>query len=79
LAANAFLQHMVRNLVGSLVYVGKGAWRPDRLREVLASRSRCMAAPTFPPDGLYFLGAAYDVALGIPEVTFETPIIPGLV
>jgi tRNA pseudouridine38-40 synthase len=66
--ASAFLQHMVRNLVGSLVYVGKGAWPPERLREVLEGRDRALAAPTFSPDGLYFQGPVYDPALGIPEM-----------
>ncbi|MDR3159836.1 MAG: tRNA pseudouridine(38-40) synthase TruA [Zoogloeaceae bacterium] len=61
--ASAFLQHMVRNLVGALVYVGKGAWTPMYLQSVLESRDRALCAPTFPPDGLYFQGALYDPAL----------------
>ncbi|MCL2021091.1 MAG: tRNA pseudouridine(38-40) synthase TruA [Betaproteobacteria bacterium] len=65
-AANAFLQHMVRNMVGSLVYAGKGAWEPEYLRELLLARNRTLAAPTFPPDGLYFLGPSYDPALQLP-------------
>ncbi|MDR0233244.1 MAG: tRNA pseudouridine(38-40) synthase TruA [Zoogloeaceae bacterium] len=64
--ANAFLQHMVRNMVGSLVYAGKGAWMPEYLHELLMSRDRTLAAPTFPPDGLYFLGPSYDPALRLP-------------
>jgi tRNA pseudouridine38-40 synthase len=71
--ASAFLQHMVRNLVGSLVYVGKGAWSPERLRVVLDGRDRALAAPTFPPDGLYFQGPVYDPALGIPEIVDAPP------
>jgi tRNA pseudouridine38-40 synthase len=65
--ASAFLHHMVRNLIGSLVYVGKGAWSPEHLCAVLEGRDRTQAAPTFSPDGLYFQGAVYDPALGIPE------------
>jgi tRNA pseudouridine38-40 synthase len=65
--ANAFLHHMVRNLVGSLVYVGKGAWSPAHFKSVLEGRDRRLAAPTFAPDGLYFLGPLYDAAYGIPE------------
>jgi tRNA pseudouridine38-40 synthase len=57
--ANAFLHHMVRNLVGSLVYVGKGAHPPDWLNEVLASRDRTRAAPTFGPEGLYLTAVNY--------------------
>jgi tRNA pseudouridine38-40 synthase len=65
--ASAFLHHMVRNLVGSLVAVGAGRRAPDWMREVLASRDRAAAEPTFPPDGLYFLGPYYDVDHGLPE------------
>jgi tRNA pseudouridine38-40 synthase len=64
--ANAFLQHMVRNLVGALVYVGKGAWSPQYLQSVLENRNRALSAPTFPPDGLYFQGALYDPVFAIP-------------
>jgi tRNA pseudouridine38-40 synthase len=53
--ASAFLHHMVRNLVGSLIYVGLGRNEPDWMAEVLAARSRDAAAPTFMPDGLYLL------------------------
>ena len=67
--ANAFLHHMIRNLVGSLVYVGKGAWTPARFQDVLAGCDRRAAAPTFAPDGLYFQGAVYDAPYDIPDVT----------
>lgn len=67
LAANAFLHHMVRNLVGSLVYVGKGKHSPEWVRDVLESRSRALAAPTFAPDGLYFCSAEYDAKWGLPR------------
>lgn len=63
--ANAFLHHMVRNLVGMLVYVGKGAHPPAWAAEVLASRSRAAAAPTFAAAGLYFAGVDYDPACGL--------------
>ena len=67
--ASAFLHHMVRNLLGCLVAVGQGSRPPAWVGEVLASRSRQQAAPTFSPDGLYFLGPYYDAALGLPERT----------
>ena len=51
--ANAFLHHMVRNLVGTLVYVGKGKHPPQWVHQVLESRNRAQAAPTFGPEGLY--------------------------
>jgi tRNA pseudouridine38-40 synthase len=52
-AASAFLHHMVRNIVGALVYVGKGAHPPEWMAELLASRDRRRAAPTFAAAGLY--------------------------
>jgi tRNA pseudouridine38-40 synthase len=66
---NAFLHHMVRNLMGCLVAVGQGLHHPDWMAEVLAARSRDAAAPTFAADGLYFAGPYYDAAHGIPERT----------
>ncbi|MCB1957810.1 MAG: tRNA pseudouridine(38-40) synthase TruA [Rhodocyclaceae bacterium] len=65
--ANAFLHHMIRNLVGALVYVGKGAWTAGRLASVLAARDRSQAAPTFSPDGLYLCGVDYSDAWLLPE------------
>jgi tRNA pseudouridine38-40 synthase len=65
--ANAFLHHMIRNLMGCLLVVGQGLQPPDWMREVLAARSRDAAAPTFSPDGLYFLGPVYDAHWGLPS------------
>jgi tRNA pseudouridine38-40 synthase len=65
--ANAFLYHMVRNIVGCLVAVGQGRQPAAWMAEVLRARDRAAAAPTFPPDGLYFVGPYYDQALGIPS------------
>lgn len=67
LEANAFLHHMVRNIVGSLVYVGMGRRPVTWLAELLAARDRRLAAPTFMPDGLYFAGVEYDAAWGLPQ------------
>lgn len=67
LRANAFLHHMVRNLVGSLLAVGNGSKSADWLAEVLHSRDRRLAAPTFMPDGLYFLGPDYPAECNLPE------------
>ena len=64
--ANAFLHHMIRNLMGCLVYVGQGTHPPQWMREVLEARSRDAAAPTFSPDGLYFLGPLYEPQWGLP-------------
>jgi len=65
--ANAFLHHMVRNIVGTLVYVGKGKHRPEWVREVLRSRERSKAAPTFGPEGLVLERIEYDMKWGIPQ------------
>jgi len=67
IAANAFLHHMVRNLVGSLVYVGKGRYPPSWLQEVLASRNRALAAPTFAAAGLYLAGVEYEERWRLPQ------------
>ena len=67
LRASAFLHHMVRNIVGSLVYVGLGRQEPDWMHEVLESRSRDVAAPTFMPDGLYFARIEYDPCWKLPQ------------
>ena len=67
--ADAFLHHMIRNIMGCLVAIGTGARSPEWMTEVLLARSRDVAAPTFSPDGLYFLGPVYDADLGLPERT----------
>ncbi len=64
---SAFLHHMVRNIVGCLVAVGSGRQPPAWLAEVLASRDRRIAAPTFPAEGLYFVGPYYDARHEIPS------------
>ena len=64
---NAFLHHMIRNLMGCLLAVGTGAQAPSWMAWVLASRDRKVAAPTFSPHGLYFLGPRYDAIWGLPS------------
>lgn len=72
--ADAFLHHMIRNLMGCLVRVGQGQAAPDWVREVRDTRSRKHAAPTFSADGLYFLGPLYEPHWGLPpEVTLGAP------
>jgi len=67
LSADAFLHHMVRNIVGCLVYVGKGKHPPEWLAEILDGRERRFAAPTFAPDGLYLRRIQYDAKWGLPQ------------
>ncbi|MGE0311242.1 MAG: tRNA pseudouridine(38-40) synthase TruA [Lautropia sp.] len=66
ISANAFLHHMVRNLVGCLAYVGDGRRDERWLRDVLAGGDRALAAPTFDAAGLYLAGVRYDPGLGLP-------------
>jgi tRNA pseudouridine38-40 synthase len=65
-AADAFLQHMVRNIVGSLVYVGSGRQPAQWIRDLLEGRDRTRAAPTFSPAGLYLAAVEYDAAWNLP-------------
>ncbi len=65
-SANAFLHHMIRNIVGALVYVGAGKAPAGWIAELLAARDRTRAAPTFAADGLYLTGADYDAKWGLP-------------
>lgn len=68
LSANAFLHHMVRNIVGCLVYIGKGKYPPEWMREVLEGQERSLAAPTFAPDGLYLRRITYDAKWELPQL-----------
>uniref|UniRef100_UPI0025988B0F tRNA pseudouridine synthase A n=1 Tax=uncultured Thermomonas sp. TaxID=318121 RepID=UPI0025988B0F len=68
--ANAFLHHMVRNFVGSLLVVGRGERAPGWIAQLLAGRDRTVAGPTAPSAGLLFLGPKYPAECGLPgEVT----------
>jgi len=70
--ANAFLHHMVRNIVGCLVYVGKGKFPPGWLGDLLAARDRTRGAPTFPAAGLYLQRVEYASRWNLPEARRET-------
>ena len=74
--ANAFLHHMIRNIMGCLVAVGQGFENPEWMVEVLAAKKRDAAAPTFSPDGLYFLGPLYDEKYGLPNRTAAYDWLP---
>lgn len=51
--ADAFLRHMVRNIVGTIIEVGKGKMRPEEIREIISSKDRRLAGPTAPAKGLF--------------------------
>ena len=74
--ANAFLHHMIRNIMGCLLAVGQGNQLPVWLEQVLAARQRAAAAPTFSPDGLYFLGPLYEPRYGLPTRTAAYDWLP---
>ncbi|RZJ57941.1 MAG: tRNA pseudouridine(38-40) synthase TruA, partial [Acidovorax sp.] len=74
--ANAFLHHMIRNIMGCLVAIGQGNQPADWIGQVLAARSRDAAAPTFSPDGLYFQGPRYDAEWGLPQRTAAYDWLP---
>jgi len=64
--ANAFLHHMVRNIVGSLLVIGRGESHEGWMGELLRGRDRTLAGATAPPQGLCFLGPLYPAQWGLP-------------
>ena len=57
--ARSFLHHQVRNMVGTLMRVGKGAWSPKKVKEILDAKDRRLAGPTAPAKGLYLTQIEY--------------------
>jgi tRNA pseudouridine38-40 synthase len=76
LRANAWLQHMVRNIVGTLVYVGAGRQSPQWAKELLESRDRTLAAPTFAPQGLYLEAVEYAPSWNLPAAAAGKRALP---
>ena len=76
ICGNAFLHHMVRNLVGSFLLIGKGKRSPEWMAEVLAAKDRHLAAPTFMPDGLYLSKIAYPDQYAIPGPWLDNSWLP---
>lgn len=74
--ANAFLHHQVRNMLGALVYVGKGKHGPEHMLELLRCRDRRQSPPTFSAAGLYLTGVGYDPRWGLPVT--QRSLIQGL-
>jgi tRNA pseudouridine38-40 synthase len=73
---SAFLHHMVRNLVGSLLAVGQDKEPAIWLKQVLEARSRPVAAPTFMADGLYLVRVGYPEHFQIPEPQVAASLLP---
>ena len=65
--ANAFLHHMVRNIVGTLLPIGAGQEPVDWLQQVLRSKNRQAAGVTAPPDGLYLVDVIYPLQFDLPR------------
>jgi tRNA pseudouridine38-40 synthase len=65
--ANAFLHHMVRNIVGSLVPIGRGEQPEQWAAQLLAGKDRTVAGPTAPAEGLVFLGPQYPGEWSLPD------------
>ena len=65
--ANAFLQHQVRNMVGALIYIGKGKYAASYMQELLVNQDRKLSPPTFSPHGLYLTGVGYDKKFELPS------------
>jgi tRNA pseudouridine38-40 synthase len=65
-SANAFLHHMVRNIVGALIRIGAGKAPPQWIAQLLDGRDRTLAAATFPAQGLYLTGVDYDAKWALP-------------
>ena len=77
--ANAFLHHMVRNIVGSLLAVGCQSQSVDWFTSVLATQDRTLAAETAPPDGLYLTAVHYPDTFGLPATPSGPTLLEGWV
>ncbi len=71
--ANAYLHHMMRNIAGLLIAIGRGEGSPARAREVLEGRDRRQNAATAPAEGLYFWGVRYPTAFALPTPPEDDP------
>ena len=74
--ADAFLHHMIRNIMGCLLAIGQGHQPAGWMQDVLAARDRDAASPTFSPDGLYFLGPVYSPEWNLPTRTAAYDWLP---
>jgi len=62
---SGFLHHMVRNIVGTLVEVGRGSLQAEEMRRILAAKDRAGAGPTAPAQGLFLVGVDYEAGDGV--------------
>jgi tRNA pseudouridine38-40 synthase len=73
ICANAFLHHMVRNIVGCLLKIGDGSESPEYVKQILQYQDRTKAPDTARPDGLYLVGVGYQAQFAIPQ-PMNTPL-----
>ena len=73
--ASAFLHHQVRNMIGALVYVGKGKNHASHIKHLLAQKNRAISPPTFSPAGLYLTGVGYDPKWGLPVLNKQLNLL----
>lgn len=66
--ANAFLHHMVRNIAGTLIEIGRGLQAPEWAHQLLQGKNRCKAAATASPNGLYLVDVDYPEEFGLPKL-----------
>ena len=74
-AANAFLQHQVRNMIGALIYVGNGKYKPEYIKQLLSQKDRTLSPPTFSANGLYLAGVQYDEKFDLPNTQRSLSIV----
>ncbi|MEI7530689.1 MAG: tRNA pseudouridine(38-40) synthase TruA [Betaproteobacteria bacterium] len=73
---NAFLHHMIRNIIACLLFIGQGKNPPEWILELLEKKNRAFAAPTFSPDGLYLTRVGYPNHFNIPEPNLACGLFP---
>ncbi|MGB1382563.1 MAG: tRNA pseudouridine(38-40) synthase TruA [Porticoccaceae bacterium] len=78
ITANAFLLHMVRNIVGSLLEVGTARQKPQWIQQLLAQGDRCKSAATAAPDGLYLVAVDYPARFGLPALAKGPVFLPAI-
>ncbi len=73
--ANAFLQHQVRNMIGALIYIGNGKYRPNHIQTLLKNKDRTLSPPTFSPNGLYLTRVEYEKKWLLPSCQRQLDVI----
>ena len=75
--ADAFLHHMIRNIMGCLFYIGSGREKIAWMQLLLQARDRRLGAPTFAPEGLYLTGVDYGAEHPFSALSWNSPSVLG--